>query len=98
MTDALHEKIVVQELSMSDKLFDALIYVYTEAQMWSKVNSLLSAVINKPGLCNPDKKTAQYVKRNLLFCFDASTRGLLKNALDEIEKTFFKGTLATRKQ
>ena len=98
MTDSLHDKIVMGELYMSDKLFDSLVYVYTESQQWGKVNQLMSSVVNKPEICTPDKKTAMYVKRNLLFCFDASTRGQLKNTLDDLERAFFKGTLAKQQQ
>ena len=98
MTDSLHDKIVMGELYMTSKLFDSLIYVYTESQQWGKVNQLMSSVVNKPEICTPDKKTAQYVKRNLLFCFDASTRGQLKNTLDDLERTFFKGTLAKQSE
>lgn len=91
MTDALYQRIVQGEIFMTEHLFNSLVYVYTESQQWSKVNSILSSVCMNPKLCAPNKKTVQYIKRNLLYCFEAQVRGQLKNTLESFETMFFQG-------
>ena len=42
MMEALQTKIMIEKIVLSSKLFDSLVYVYTESQQWNKVNILLS--------------------------------------------------------
>lgn len=39
--------------------------------------------------CQPEFKTLNYLKKNLLYCFDPNLRQQLKERIDRIEDTFF---------
>ncbi len=39
--------------------------------------------------CQPDIKTLNYLKKNLLYCFEPNLRNQLKERIDRIENTFF---------
>ena len=87
MMEALQTKIMIEKIMLSSKLFDSLVYVYTESQQWSKVNVLLanSSLEN----CQPNNKTVGFLKKNLVYCFDPVLRGQLKENIDKFESTFF---------
>lgn len=80
MTEDLQTKIIYDNIFMSSKLFDSLVYVYTESQMWSKVNQLLGMA--NPTNCEPNSKTVMFLKKNLVYCFDATLRSQLKDTID----------------
>ena len=87
MLDSLQSRILLNRIKMTPKLFDAFVYVYTESQQWSKVNTLLaqSTVEN----CVPEFKTVGFLKKNIVYCFDPSMRGSLKDNIDTFEDRFF---------
>jgi len=89
MTESLQTKIMLEGVILSSKLFDSLVYVYTESQMWSKVVSLLSNANSKN--CEPNIKTVGFLKKNLVYCFDPSIRAQLKDNIDSFEAEFFLG-------
>lgn len=73
MMEALQTKIMIEKIVLSSKLFDSLVYVYTESQQWSKVNTLLAN--SNPENCQPNNKTVGFLKKNLVYCFDPILRG-----------------------
>lgn len=68
MTEQLHSKIQLEDIKISNKLFDSLVYVFTESQMWSKINSMLASAT--PNNCDPSQPTIDFLKKNLVYCFD----------------------------
>ena len=54
--------------------------VYTESQQWGKINSLLQNAT--PENCTPQPKIVGYLKKNIIYCFEASTRNQLKDNVD----------------
>lgn len=89
MTEQLYNKIQVNEIKMTGQLFDSLVYVFTESQMWSKVNSMLSWASEKN--CEPEAKTIEFLKKNLVYCFDPNLRSSLKDNISNFELEFFQG-------
>lgn len=88
MTDQIYAKMVQHEIFVSEKLFFSLVFLYTESQQWKSIISLLHYL--KPNNCSPEKSTIVFLKRNLVYCFDATTRTNLKSLIEEFEKTFFR--------
>ena len=39
--------------------------------------------------CSPEIKTLNYLKKNLLYCFEPQTRGSLKEQIEKLEDNFF---------
>lgn len=72
MIEKLVRKIRSQQLVFSGKLFDSIVYVYTEAQQWKQIIELLASM--NPQNCTPEIKTLNYLKKNLLYCFEPQTR------------------------
>jgi len=87
MMEALQTKIMIEKIILSSKLFDSLVYVYTESQQWSKVNLLLANASTDN--CQPNNKTVGFLKKNLVYCFDPILRGQLKENIEKFEATFF---------
>lgn len=87
LTELLQNRIMVNGITFSAKLFDSLVYVYTESQQWAKVNMMLAnaSVTN----CQPQIKTVGFLKKNLVYCFDPTLRASLKENMEKFEKTFF---------
>jgi hypothetical protein len=55
--------------------------------MWSKVNTLLTQVNVKN--CEPAIKTMNFLKQNMVYCFDPSLRAQLRYQMDQFEAEFF---------
>lgn len=72
MATKLQSVIADKSLFLTDQLFDSLIYVFTESQQWSKVNSLLTNANLETA--QPMQKTVSFLKRNLVYCFDPTMR------------------------
>ena len=87
MTEKLVKKIVDNTITMSGKLFDSLVFVFTESQQWRLLTDLL-AQANAGKRCEPDQKTVNYLKKNLLYCFEPQTRALLKEQIERLEDNF----------
>jgi hypothetical protein len=49
-----------------------------------------------PKNCEPELKTLNYLKKNLLYCFEPQTRSQLKEQIENLEDNFF--TAATQQQ
>merc|ERR1719469_624287 len=92
MTQQLQEEIMKHEIFMNDKLFHSLVYLYTESQQWQKILILLQQ-INKDN-CEPEKASITFLKRNLVYCFEASLSSSLKEMIEVAESTFFKSAAA----
>ena len=46
--------------------------------------------------CEPDAKTINYLKKNLLYCFDPQSRSLLSEQIHRFEEAFFSGRSVTQ--
>ena len=57
--------------------------------MWSKVNSMLSTASSRN--CEPEVKTVEFLKKNLVYCFDPNLRSSLKDNIGLFEMEFFHG-------
>ncbi len=68
MAEKLVKKILDTQIVMSGPLFDSLVYTFTESQQWSQVIDLLNHCSIRN--CKPELKTANYLKKNLLYCFE----------------------------
>jgi hypothetical protein len=44
--------------------------------------------------CKPEKTSINFLKRNLVYCFEASLRGSLKEMIEVAETTFFRSAAA----
>jgi hypothetical protein len=66
-----------------------MMFILTESQQWSKINTLLLGM-NHRTCTEPDKKTSTYLKRNLVYCFDAGLRSSIKDHIETFEGLFFK--------
>ena len=42
-----------------------------------------------PGNCQPEVKTLNYLKKNLLYCFEPQVRAQLKEQIERLEDNFF---------
>ena len=87
MIEKLVKKVRTQQIMFSGKLFDSIVYVFTEAQQWRQVIDLLTSMSLEN--CRPDIKTLNYLKKNLLYCFEPQTRAQLKEQIEKMMQTFF---------
>lgn len=72
---------------MSGKLLDRLATQYTESQSWNKLLNLMNACEYRN--CDPSQKTASYIKKNLVYCFDTGVRSQLKESVEQFDAKFF---------
>lgn len=89
MMEQIYTKIQIESIFMSSKLFDSLVFVYTESQQWIEILQLLNWV--KKENCAPEVATINYLKKNLLYCFEATIRAQVKDRLELFEQEFFLG-------
>lgn len=87
MCDTLQHQIFEKNIPLSGKLFESLVTQYTETQSWSKINTLVNSVGHEN--CDPSPRMVSYLKKNLVYCFDTTTRSLLKDTIDNFEIKFF---------
>ena len=87
MCDVLKERIFDAQIRLSGRLFDSLATQYTETQQWSKLLALING--SDHSNCDPTTRTISFIKKNLVYCFDTSVRGSLKEGIDNFEHKFF---------
>ena len=87
MTEKLVKRVFESQINLSSQLFDSLVNVFTESQQWTQVIELLSRVNVRN--CDPEIKTLNYLKKNLIYCFENQTRGQLKERIEKFEEAFF---------
>ena len=92
MAERLLKRTMESTIVLSSKLFDSLVFVFTESQQWRQLIDLLSGL--NPKNCEPELKTLNYLKKNLLYCFEPQTRSQLKEQIENLEDNFF--TAATQ--
>jgi hypothetical protein len=68
MAERLLKRTMESSIVLSAKLFDSLVFVFTESQQWRQLIDLLSGLNDKN--CTPELKTLNYLKKNLLYCFE----------------------------
>ena len=94
MVEIVQKQINQNEIILSSKLFDNLVKVYIESQQWTKISSLLQNSTQKN--CTPQQRIVGYLKKNIIYCFDAAIRSQLKENVDNFDKRFF--SFEARKQ
>mmetsp|Transcript_14497 Transcript_14497/g.18291 ORF Transcript_14497/g.18291 Transcript_14497/m.18291 type:complete len:281 (+) Transcript_14497:1931-2773(+) len=87
MCDTLRDRIFDHDIRVSGQLFDCLATQYTESQSWSKLLNLFNSCEHHNA--DPTPRTVSYVKKNLVYCFDTTVRGSLKESIDNFEVKFF---------
>ena len=92
MAERLLKRTMESSIVLSAKLFDSLVFVFTESQQWRQLIDLLSGHNDKN--CTPELKTLNYLKKNLLYCFEPQTRSQLKEQIENLEDNFFTGQTA----
>jgi len=83
MVDNVYNLIDDNKIFISGSSFNHLVKIYTESQQWSKINSILAR--SNQENCAPERQIVGYLKKNIIFCFDASMRGLLKDNVDQFD-------------
>jgi hypothetical protein len=76
MAERLLRRTMESNIVLSGRLLDGLVYVFTESQQWRQLIDLLAGLNAKN--CEPEVKTLNYLKKNLLYCFEPQTRSQLK--------------------
>lgn len=92
MAERLLKRTMESNIVLSARLLDSLVFVFTESQQWRQLIDLLAALNTKN--CEPEVKTLNYLKKNLLYCFEPQTRSQLKEQIEHLEDTFFMGQSA----
>ena len=87
MVENVHNLITDKKIFISGQNFNNLIKIYTESQQWSKINSLLTS--SNEDNCAPERQIVGFLKKNIIFCFDSSMRGVLKESVDQFDNRFF---------
>lgn len=72
MAEKLFKRILENSINFSAKLFDSLVFVFTESQQWKQLTDMLASISSRN--CTPEVKTLNYLKKNLLYCFEPQTR------------------------
>lgn len=72
MAERLLRRTMESNIVLSATLLDSLVFVFTESQQWRQLIDLLAG-LNKTN-CEPEVKTLNYLKKNLLYCFEPQTR------------------------
>ena len=87
MAERLLKRTMESSIVLSAKLFDSLVFVFTESQQWRQLIDMLASISNRN--CAPEVKTLNYLKKNLLYCFEPQTRQQLKEQIEHLEDNFF---------
>jgi len=87
MAGTLQTLIRNKEITMSSKLFDSLVFVFTESQGWARINDML--VNSTPENCDPSTKSINYLKKNIIYCFEPVMRGQMRDNIEAFETRFF---------
>ena len=76
------------EIVYDASLFQNVLYVYTESQQWGDVATILRSQ-QSTDHCKPNLKTMKYLRSNLVYCFQNSTRLDVLDAIESFEQRFF---------
>ena len=87
MAEKLVKKTTETATAMSGPLIDSLTQVFTESQQWKQLIDLLVSVNNGRNE-EIENKTINYLKKNLLYCFEPQTRNQLKEQIEKLETAF----------
>lgn len=87
MAEKLFKRTIDSSITLTAKLFDSLVFVFTESQQWRQLIDMLASVSQRN--CTPEIKTLNYLKKNLLYCFEPQTRTQLKEQIERLEDNFF---------
>jgi hypothetical protein len=87
MAERLLKRTMESSIVLTAKLFDSLVFVFTESQQWRQLIDMLTSINDRN--CVPEVKTLNYLKKNLLYCFEPQTRQQLKEQIEHLEDNFF---------
>ncbi len=87
MAERLLKRTLESSIVLSSKLFDSLVFVFTESQQWRQLIDMLANISQRN--CTPEVKTLNYLKKNLLYCFEPQIRQQLKEQIEHLEDNFF---------
>lgn len=87
MAERLLKRTMESSIVLTAKLFDSLVFVFTESQQWRQLIDMLTSINDRN--CAPEVKTLNYLKKNLLYCFEPQTRQQLKEQIEHLEDNFF---------
>lgn len=87
MAERLFRRVIDNSITLTARLFDSLVFVFTESQQWRQLIDMLANT--SPRNCTPEVKTLNYLKKNLLYCFEPQTRAQLKEQIERLEDNFF---------
>ncbi len=87
MAERLLKRTMESSIVLSARLFDSLVFVFTESQQWRQLIEMLTGINSRN--CAPEVKTLNYLKKNLLYCFEPQTRQQLKEQIEHLEDNFF---------
>lgn len=90
LSEKLVRKMQEYQIPCAGDLFHNLVYIYTESQQWESIATFLRAQ-TAAGTCEPAHKTLGYLKSNIVFCFNNSTRMEIQEALGEFEQAYYRG-------
>mmetsp|Transcript_4313 Transcript_4313/g.7289 ORF Transcript_4313/g.7289 Transcript_4313/m.7289 type:complete len:464 (-) Transcript_4313:184-1575(-) len=79
------------------ELLHILAYVFTESQQWDELIKMLD-YFNNNALCYPEIRTVRYLKQNLVYCFQNTTRLQLQEKIEFFERLFFNSTNRAKRQ
>ena len=68
MAEKLLKKCLEEKVTISANFFDSLVYIFTESQQWRSLINMLSNINQSNS--TPEVKTLNYLKKNLLYCFE----------------------------
>lgn len=87
MAERLLKRTMESSIVLSARLFDSLVFVFTESQQWRQLIEMLTGINSRN--CAPEVKTLNYLKKNMLYCFEPQTRQQLKEQIEHLEDNFF---------
>jgi len=87
MAEKLEKRLNLNDIYMSAKLLGNLAYIYTESQQWTRLRDLLMTRSYK-NCDQPSRDTVSYLKKNLMYCFDAQARSSILDRIDVLEREF----------
>jgi len=89
MTTQILDVMQANYISFTSVLLHNMMFIFTESQQWGKINALIQGMSHR-NCTDPDRKTITFLKRNLVYCFDAVLRSSIKDNMEQFEAIFFK--------
>jgi len=79
MTEQLQERMTGSQTVMSEQLFEQMVHVYCDTQQWSHLSTLMANARREN--CRPSVKSFNMIRKNVIYCYDQTLRGQLKESM-----------------